>query len=560
MTYRLLVLISGEGTNLQAIIEACNESILDARIVGVISNKKAANGLVRAEKHNIQTYYKPYLSKEISREDYDSNLADFVNDLDFDIIILAGWMHVLGHEFLSKLSNPIINLHPALPGQFPGRDAIKYAYDAFKEGKINHTGIMVHYVVEKIDAGKVVDTMEIPILINDTEESLRKRVRYFEKTVLIHGILKELAELDCNLLNVDNINESNPVLLKQPHRGPWRKQSEDCALFFESQKRTTQCSPEGEVRRCKKMEIIYKGKVRDIYDIGNNMLAIACSDRQSAFDKYLCDVVNKGKILTNVSAWWFEKTKHIINNHYLYHLGNIMIVKKCQPFKVEVVVRGYITGNTETSLWTHYKNGIRKYCGHQFPNDLIKNQKLNQNIVTPTTKDVSDRPISGNEVIELGLMNQEEWDYVERIVLELFEYGQKISLEKGLILVDTKYEFGKDRDGNIILIDEIHTCDSSRYWFADTYQERFNNSLEPDKYDKDVIRDWVRQRCNPYIDKIPKIDINIIEKLQKNYEIFELRIVDDLSILDQEDNVEDLIDECYQHMNINMEVSGITNL
>lgn len=272
---------------------------------------------------------------------------------------------------------------------------------------------------------------------------------------------------------------------------------------------------------------IYHGKVRDVCDIGNGLLMMNATDRQSAFDKYICQIDGKGCILNNVSAWWFNQTRHIIDNHYLHHRDNIMIVKKCIPFKLEVVVRGYLTGSTNTSLWTHYSRGERNYCGIHFPDGLVKNQKLEKNIVTPTTKDKSDKPISAEEVVKMGLMTIDEWNYVHDISLKLFEYGQKIANEKGLILVDTKYEFGKypsngeDNQGNIILIDELHTCDSSRYWLLSSFQERFEKKLEPERFDKDVVREWLKNQCDPYNDILPEIPIELINRVKCAYQDFE---------------------------------------
>lgn len=470
MTHKLFIFISGEGTNLQAIIDAINNGILDAKIIGVLCNKRDAYGLVRARENSIMTYYKPFISKKQYRTDYDKELADFINKFDHDLIVLAGWMHILGKDFLSRVKTDIINLHPALPGQFPGIDAVKYAYNSFQEGKVKGTGIMVHHVVEKIDAGKVINMIDIPIFMNDTEDSLRRRIRYFEKPLLINGIQKYFAEYD--LTNNANINIK---------------------------------------------KLIYSGKVREIYDIGDDKLLIVATNRQSAFDRHICDIDGKGILLTNISAWWFNLTKDIIDNHYIDHSGREMVVKKCKPYKVEVVVRGYMTGSTNTSLWTYYNKGCREYCGHHFEDGIKKNQKLVKNIVTPTTKDISDKPISGQEVINLGLMLEDEWKYMEEIALKLFEYGQKIANNKGLILVDTKYEFGKDKNGKIILIDELHTCDSSRYWLLSSYQSRFDQGLEPEKFDKDVVREWIKTQCDPYNDPLPEIPDELIKKTYNSY-------------------------------------------
>ena len=254
--------------------------------------------------------------------------------------------------------------------------------------------------------------------------------------------------------------------------------------------------------------IIYSGKVREVMDIGYGLLAMVGSDRLSAFDHPIMNLPNKGVLLNGMSSFWFNKTKNICPNHFIYARENVMIVKKCIPFKVEVIVRGYITGNTNTSLWTHYNRGERVYCGITFPDGLRKNQILSTPVVTPTTKSVQDMPISPQEIVETGLMTQKQWDYVSAKALQLFKAGQEYAREKGFILVDTKYEFGVDCSDNknnnlsyntgnndnvnkILLIDELHTCDSSRYWRLSSYQERFDNGEEPESLDKDAIRKYI---------------------------------------------------------------------
>ena len=221
-----------------------------------------------------------------------------------------------------------------------------------------------------------------------------------------------------------------------------------------------------------------------------------------------------------MSEFWFNKTKHIIDNHLIATQNEVALVKRCEPFKIEMVVRGYITGNTTTSLWTHYKNGARTYSGNKLPDGLIKNQKLKSPIVTPTTKGKVDKPISREGIISEGYMTQEECDYIYRKSLELFVFGQKVADKAGFILVDTKYEFGKTVDGKIILIDEVHTCDSSRYWLKDSYADRFASGIEPEKLDKDCVRDWVKSNCDPYKDNIPTLPQEIIMKAYDSYKFF----------------------------------------
>jgi len=262
-----------------------------------------------------------------------------------------------------------------------------------------------------------------------------------------------------------------------------------------------------------------KGKVRDQYEFDEKIVLIT-TDRQSAFDRVLASIPFKGQVLNLTSAWWFEKTKHIIDNHVLSIPDpNITIAKKCSVFPIEFVVRGYITGSTSTALWTVYNNGARKYCGNSLPEGLIKNQKLDSIMLTPTTKEVEhDRPISPDEIIKENWMSKKDWDYCSQKALDLFRFGQEQAKEHGMILVDTKYEMGKDSDGNIILIDEIHTPDSSRYWLAETYDKRMSNNMEPENIDKEFLRLWFTNNCDPYNDaELPEAPPELIAELSSRY-------------------------------------------
>lgn len=290
--------------------------------------------------------------------------------------------------------------------------------------------------------------------------------------------------------------------------------------------------------------LIKSGKVRDIYEVENqpNLLAMTATNRISSFDRHLTNIPEKGKVVNQLSAWWFNQTKDIFPNHLVTtHYPNTSIVLKATPIPIEVVVRGYITGSTSTSLWTHYQEGTRTYCGITFPDHLKKNQKLLHPIITPTTKsDIHDVPISPQEIIDQKIVTQEEWDQISQAALNLFKYGQKVSAERDLILVDTKLEFGRipsqsplqspsqsppqSENSKIILIDELFTCDSSRYWKKSTYQDRFNNNQEPESLDKDIIRKYVKTKY-PNIYDLPltqKIEIpqNKIDQLSQTYQNF----------------------------------------
>ena len=261
------------------------------------------------------------------------------------------------------------------------------------------------------------------------------------------------------------------------------------------------------------------GKVRDQYDLGDK-IALITTDRQSAFDRVLASIPFKGQVLNQTSAWWFEQTKNIIQNHVIDVTDpNVTLAKKCDVFPIEFVVRGYITGSTSTALWTVYNNGDREYCGNILPEGLVKNQKLDTNMLTPTTKDEThDRPIAPDEITNKGWMTWEDWDFCSQKALELFAFGQKKAAEHGLVLVDTKYEMGRDPDGNIILIDEIHTPDSSRYWIAKTYNERMTAGHEPQNIDKEFLRLWFVDNCDPYNDTtLPEAPVELVIELSSRY-------------------------------------------
>jgi len=267
-----------------------------------------------------------------------------------------------------------------------------------------------------------------------------------------------------------------------------------------------------------------RGKVRDTYDAGDKLVLVT-TDRQSAFDRILASVPFKGSILNLSSAWWFEQTKDIVLNHVLAVPDpNVTVGKKCTVFPIEFVIRGFLTGVTSTAVWTAYEKGERVFCGNILPEGMKKNQKFATPIITPTTKsDEHDRKISAKEIVNEGLMSQEDWDKTADLTQKLFACGQELATKAGLILVDTKYEFGKDENGQIILIDEIHTPDSSRWWMLGSYEERFNKGEEPDYFDKEFLRLWFREHCDPYNDPElpPAPDELVIELASRYIDIYE---------------------------------------
>jgi phosphoribosylaminoimidazole-succinocarboxamide synthase len=235
-----------------------------------------------------------------------------------------------------------------------------------------------------------------------------------------------------------------------------------------------------------------QGKVRDWYDLPNGRRLIVTTDRLSAFDRILARVPYKGQVLNQLSAWWFEQTQDIIPNHIISLPDpNASIVQIAEPLPVEVIVRGYITGVTSTALWYRYSIGERNIYGYDFPAGLHKNQQLPNPIITPTTKGGTtghDERLTCAEVVEKGLLDANTWEQVQSAAFAIFRRGQEIASEAGIILVDTKYEFGCSPDGNVVLIDEVHTPDSSRFWKADSYEERMVAGEDPENFDKEFVR------------------------------------------------------------------------
>lgn len=266
---------------------------------------------------------------------------------------------------------------------------------------------------------------------------------------------------------------------------------------------------------------LYRGKVRDNYDLPDGRRILVTSDRLSAFDRVLCAIPFKGQVLNSIARWAFEQTADICPNHVLdYPDPNIVVGRRLDMLPVEIVVRGYLAGSTSTSILTLYRAGQREMYGRRLPDGLSDHQALEAPIITPTSKAADgghDTPLSEAEILARGLLTQAQWRRLSETALALFARGQALAAERGLILADTKYEFGVDADGVIRLADEIHTPDSSRYWRADTYAQRLAAGESPDSFDKDVIRAWVAARCDPYGDEIPEIPPELIWKTALTY-------------------------------------------
>ncbi|MGB1719259.1 MAG: phosphoribosylaminoimidazolesuccinocarboxamide synthase [Candidatus Latescibacterota bacterium] len=270
--------------------------------------------------------------------------------------------------------------------------------------------------------------------------------------------------------------------------------------------------------RFNQWETLYKkGKVRDMYLLPDRRVLIT-TDRQSAFDHVLGAIPLKGQVLNRIAQYWFEQTADIAPNHIVeVPDGNVTIARELEILPVEIVVRRYLTGSSDTAIWTHYDRGVRQYCGHSLPEGMVKNQRFETALITPTTKsDVHDELISRDEILAQGLVATDVWERVEDVALRLFARGEALAAQQGLILVDTKYEMGLDAEGNVTLADEVHTPDSSRFWIADSYAERYGRGEEPDNLDKEFLRLWLRER-GISDSHIPQLDDEIRTQVAERY-------------------------------------------
>ena len=264
---------------------------------------------------------------------------------------------------------------------------------------------------------------------------------------------------------------------------------------------------------------VRKGKVRDVYERADELVLVT-TDRHSSFDRIIAHIPWKGQVLNQVSAWWFEKTKDIVPNHVLAVPDpNVTVARKCAMVPIEAVVRGYLTGVTDTAAWTRYAAGTRDFGGTILPDGMRKNERLPQPIFDPTTKEAAhDRTLSPKQMIAEGFITNDLFNRVRATALKLFARGQDVAARSGLILVDTKYEFGTDESGALVLIDEIHTPDSSRYWQQESYAARFAAGEEPQYFDKEFLRLWFRDHCDPYRDAtLPPAPPELVQELSRRY-------------------------------------------
>ena len=478
----LIVFCSGEGSSVMALDSIQNETEMPFRIRKIILN----NNL------NDTSTLKNYLALpnspryEVVRFDSENNTRDEYEYLlynavkgeleETDYILFLGWNFVVSQSFIEKLSTRILNLHPALPGSYIGTSkvCIESALSDHKKHGLTYTGSMFHEVTRILDRGNVLDSVKVPILPTDTFETLQQRIKSYEKGMLFSVVFNLIkAKTERNLTS--------------------KEQNSD----------------------------VYVGKVRTVENIGNNCLLLTASDRLSAFDKHVCNVPGKGYSLNGMSKWWFENTRCIIDNHYLYSHGKYMVVRKTRPIKLEIVVRGYMTGSSSTSILKMYQAGQREIYGITFRDGYRDHEKLDNVVITPTTKGEHDYPITPREIVEQGYLTQDEYNFIEEKALSLFEFGQTEASKKGLILVDTKYEFGRLDNGKIILIDELHTCDSSRYWLQEDNPAYNLYNPTPKKLDKDIIRDYIKKTDSfsvpdELITKVSGVYLDYLMKLDQN--------------------------------------------
>jgi phosphoribosylaminoimidazole-succinocarboxamide synthase len=268
-----------------------------------------------------------------------------------------------------------------------------------------------------------------------------------------------------------------------------------------------------------------EGKVRDSYCAGDRR-TIVVTDRVSCFDVVVGTLPFKGQVLNQIAAFWFDATKAIAPNHLLAVPDpNVSVVRECRPLPVEFVMRGYLTGSTSTSIWTAYARGERRYCGHQLPEGLRKHEPLPRPILTPTTKAPKgehDALTSREEILASGALDARLYDEAELLTSALFAEGQRHAASRGLILVDTKYELGQDESGRLVVIDEIHTPDSSRYWYRDRYEQALSQGRDPEALDKEYVRRWLQEQGYRGEGPPPELPIDVrCEAARRYIEAFE---------------------------------------
>ncbi len=295
--------------------------------------------------------------------------------------------------------------------------------------------------------------------------------------------------------------------------------------------------------------VLEEGKVRDNYVAGDRRF-IVVTDRASCFDVVVGTLPFKGQVLNEIAAFWFDRTQEIAPNHLIEVADpNVSIVRECRPLSVEFIMRGYLTGSTSTSIWSAYARGERDYCGHRLPDGMARHEPLAAALLTPTTKaprGQHDELTSRDEILRGGTLSEETYDECARITAALFAEGQRWSESRGLILVDTKYELALDAEGRIVLIDEIHTPDSSRYWYRDGYERAMSKGENPEALDKEYVRRWLHEHGYSGEGRIPEIPVDVRSEAARRY----IEAYEQISGRDFEPNTEDPLPRIRRNLGI----------
>ena len=469
---KLTIVSNGGGANFEALVIASRLNLIPFEI-SLVTTKHDGSSIImdRARRLNVPYKYIKQGSQQ-SLSDFHHHIATRIRDkIDPDLVM-----------FLSQVENPT----PSFLTFFPNKVLVlenknlSLTFDCFKYYS-NSTFNIKMYVEQGGGEYDLVffKRIELEYLESDTLKTFTQRYLLRERELIFRSLFK--------FLQIVNSNQKD-------------------------------------LYKSEELEFSRYGKVRDLYEYrisefqkDPSLMMIIQTGRLSSFDRHITNIKGRGQLLTQITEWWFQNTRKIVPNHFIKAYGNIAIVKPAKVIPLEIVVRSYITGSTKTSLWVNYQKD-HTYCGITFPEGLKKNQKLDELVLTPTTKGVTDEPLSETEILERGLLKDSELEYIKTKAFELFRFGQKVADRIGYILVDTKYEFGYDSNGSIMLIDEIHTPDSSRYWKKDTYQERFEQGLEPEKIDKDAIRDYLKENMeDPYSSNLPEIPSEKKSQVLKSY-------------------------------------------
>lgn len=450
----LVVLSSGSGSNLQNIIDKIESNYLFNCSIKLVVSNKDSISLKRGINHKLSTIYFPWNKDVFTREEYDFRLSKIIEPFKPDIIVLSGWNHIVTEVFLN----------------------------VFKDIQI----INLHPAL--------INTFPGNNAIQDAWEASQKGM-VNQTGIMVHTVTKNL--------DVGEVIEELVIPITETMK------YDDLVSTIKHQEKTVLINAIEKISTT----LCYKGKVKNVYDFNTNLL-IVHTDRVSACNHYVCDVPKKGHYLAKIANWWFDKTEEIIPNHKLESNKNSLLVQKCEVIPVEFIVRGYICG----SLWKHYSKGNRDYCGVQLPENLNQYQQLPEFIITPTNKDEQDLPTNYDEILERNILTKEQLDFIYDKCYKLYTLGAYECKQRNLILVDTKYEFGFNERNEIILVDEIHTVESSRFWIYDTYLKCINNNEDPEKVDKDIIRKYVvdgrvHQVPSSVLDKYLQIYVDFYNKL-----------------------------------------------